>query len=99
MSGRCSSQPDGFTHHSGPRLGSTFVTFTQDTPNINWPANLNRPSYVTLGAHTGVIVYSGLNFTGQQRTFTSNTNFCFVSYPNGAGVNDNVLSLQLFLVP
>ena len=54
---------------------------------------------MTLGAHTGVIVYSGLNFTGQQRTFTSNTNFCSVAYPNGAGVNDNVQSLQLFYIP
>jgi cysteine-rich repeat protein len=79
--------------------GSTSILFTQDTQDLNWPPFLNRPSYVTLGAHTGVIVYSGLDFTGEQRTFVTNTNFCFVSYPSGAGVNDNVRSLQLFLVP
>ena len=79
--------------------GSTSILFNQDTPALNWPPNLNLPSYVTLGAHTGVIVYSGANFTGQQRTFTVNTNFCFVSYPNGLGVNDQVYSLQLFFIP
>ena len=78
---------------------STFIEFTQDTPSLNWPSYLNRPSYVTLGAHTGVIVYQGLNFTGQQLTLTANTNFCYVVYPNGSGVNDQVLSLQLFYAP
>jgi cysteine-rich repeat protein len=78
---------------------SVSILFTQDTQDLNWPANLNPPSYVTLDAHTGVIVYSGLNFTGDQRTFVNNTNFCGVSYPSGAGINDNVRSLQLFLVP
>ncbi len=85
--------------HEHCSSASTSIEFTQDTATLNWPSYLNRPSYVTLGANTGIIVYSGLNFTGQQRTFTTSTNFCSVAYPNGAGVNDNVASFQLFYVP
>lgn len=83
--------------HCSP--SSTSIPFDQDTATLNWPPYLNRPSYVTLGAHTGIIVYSGPNFTGQQLMLTSNTNFCGTTYPNGATVNDNVLSFQLFYLP
>ncbi|TNF31813.1 MAG: hypothetical protein EP329_11810, partial [Deltaproteobacteria bacterium] len=85
--------------HEHCNAGSTHIAFTQDTATLNWPSYLNRPSYVTLGPHTGIILYSGYNFTGWSLTLTANTNFCYVSYPGGPGVNDNVLSFQLFYVP
>lgn len=66
---------------------------------MNWPTNLNLPSYVTLGPNTGIIVYSGANFTGQKLTITSNTNFCGAKYPDGTTVNDRVRSFQLFYKP
>lgn len=79
---------------------SLNVIFTEDTTNLNWPAHLNKPSYATVEPGTGLIIYSGLNFTGHSLTLTSSTNFCSVSYPeNGGRVNDKVLSLQLFLLP
>lgn len=98
----CTLEPDvdlSIRIHEHCDPASVSLLFTQDTPVLDWPTNLNQPSYLTLGPNTGAIVYSGVNFTGDQRTFTSNVNFCTVAYPSGAGINDNVESVQLFLIP
>jgi hypothetical protein len=61
------------------------LLFTEDTTDLNWPTSLNKASYATLETGTGLIVYSGLNFTGRSLTLTSSTNFCSDTYP-GIGV-------------
>lgn len=63
---------------------------------MSWPSDLNKPSYVTLDAHTGVVLYSGANLTGQSITLTNSADLCKTKYPDGSTVNDRVGSLHLF---
>jgi len=85
--------------HENCVASSKFVEYTQtNASEMSWPAKYDKPSYVTLNAHTGVALYSGKNRTGQRLNLTKSTNLCKARYPDGSKVNDRVESLFIFPV-
>lgn len=83
--------------HEHCDASSKYVEYTKaDASEMSWPSGYNKPSYVTLDEHTGVVLYSGANLTGQSITLTKSSNLCNTKYPDGSIVNDRVGSLHLF---
>lgn len=83
--------------HEHCDASSKYVEYGKaDASEMSWPSGYNKPSYVTLDAHTGVVLYSGANLTGQSVTLTKSADLCNTKYPDGSTVNDRVGSLHLF---
>ena len=85
-----------FRDSGGGGGGPLIVTLTTQTPE--GPVGRGA-SAVRLDAHTGVILYSGANFTGQSLRVTADTIFCDTRFPDGTPMNDRVGSARLFYIP
>lgn len=94
---RSSVHPLSVKVHEHCDASSKHVEYSKaNASEMSWPSGYNKPSYVTLDAHTGVVLYSGANLTGQSVTLTSSADLCKTKYPDGSTVNDRVESLHLF---